>query len=130
MLCYIYINMKESLKNAQKKYGNNNPIIRIDRDTYIWIKNFSDDNKMSIKNVVKMTIDNFKEVERLQTENDLLIKEVERLQTENDLLIKEVERLQTENDLLIKEVERLQTENDLFKEKKGLREGLKGLIFR
>lgn len=96
--------MQEALKETQKRYQDKNPVIRIDNDTYIWIKNFSEDNKIAIKNTIKMAIEDFKENEHIKQENDLLKREVERLRIENDLL--------------------------KGKEKKGLREGLKGLIFK
>lgn len=58
----------------------------------------------SAKNTIKMAIEDFKENEHIKQENDLLKREVERLKIENDML--------------------------KGKEKKGLREGLKSLIFK
>jgi len=119
--------LTEAQKVAQKKYDEKFPpmYIRLDKDTNDWIKKYSEDRGIKIKEAIKIAIVSLKD-------SDLLKKEVERLRTDSDLLKKEVELLRTDSDLLKKEVELLRTDNDLLKKKKvrkGLKEGLK-LIFR
>lgn len=100
--------MEKALKEAQKIYQEKNPVIRIDIETYNILMKYSEANKTTIKNTISLTI----------KENDMLKVEV-------DLLKKEVEQLRIENDLL-----KVDNSKMLSKEKKGLKEGLKGLFFK
>jgi hypothetical protein len=66
--------LTEAQKTAQKKYDERFPTlcVRLDRETYDWIKNYSKDNKIADKVSIKKFVENFKETGQLRKEVEQL----------------------------------------------------------
>ena len=110
----------------------------IDEETHILLKKIQSNTyenrniNYDLKEIIHLLVtDNFEKNEQLKAGNGLSKQKIEQLKIENDSLKQENEDLKIENSSLKIEIEQLKIENELLKgkEKKGLREGLKGLIF-
>jgi hypothetical protein len=54
--------LTDAQKISQKKYDEKFPTlcVRLDRETYDWVKNYSKDNNIADKNTIKMAIEQLK----------------------------------------------------------------------
>lgn len=66
--------LTDAQKIAQKKYDEKFPplYIRLDKDTNDWIKKYSEDCGIKVKDAIKIAIVFLKENENIKQENDLL----------------------------------------------------------